>query len=268
MLSDEQTRLLAVCVLALVGLALAIAALRTYQHFRFTPLQFPLYMYNLFMTRVIWRVAVEGRVTLPLDQGAVIVCNHRSPIDPAFVALACDRQVHWMVAREYCKHPLVGWALKILQVIPTGRGGIDTASTKLAIRYAQQGDLVGMFPEGRINTTSNLMLPGRPGVAFVALKTRVPVVPCYITGSPYDGNVFSFLFITARTRLRVGRPIDLGEFYGREGDREVLEELTRRFLCEIARLAGVLDYLPELAGKRSRQGAAPDEALEPVADEA
>jgi 1-acyl-sn-glycerol-3-phosphate acyltransferase len=267
MFSDEQTRLLAACVLGVAGLALAIATVRTFHHFRFTPLQFPLYMYNLFMTRVIWRATVEGRLSLPLDQGAVIVCNHRSPIDPAFVALACDRQVHWMVAREYCKHPLVGWALKILQVIPTGRGGIDTASTKLAIRYAQQGDLVGMFPEGRINTTTDLMLPGRSGVAFVALKTRVPVVPCYITGSPFNGNVFGFLFMTAKTRLRVGRPIDLGEYYGREGDREVVEELTRRFLCEIAQLAGAADYVPVLAGKRPRQELPVGVTLEPVADE-
>src|SRR5690349_17154715 len=138
MLTDEQTRLLALCVLGLLGLALAAVTVRAYRHHRFAPVQFPLYMYNLFMTRVIWRATVDGRLALPLDQGAVIVCNHRSPIDPAFVALACDRQVHWMVAREYCQHPLVGWVLKILQVIPTGRGGVDTAATKLAMRYAQQ----------------------------------------------------------------------------------------------------------------------------------
>jgi 1-acyl-sn-glycerol-3-phosphate acyltransferase len=223
-------------------------------------------MYSLFMTRVIWRASVEGRLDLPPGQGAVIVCNHRSPIDPAFVALACDRQVHWLVAREYCKHPLVGWALSILQVIPTGRAGIDTAATKLAIRYARQGELVGMFPEGRLNTTTRLMLPGHPGVAFVALKTQVPVVPCYITGSPFNGNVFTFLFITARTRLRVGQPLDLSEYYGREGDRELLKELTSRFMREIARLAGANDYEPELAVRRAPAGMSPMNELETVAN--
>jgi 1-acyl-sn-glycerol-3-phosphate acyltransferase len=264
MLSHEQTHLLATCVLGLVAVALATATVHTFRNNWFSPVQFPLYMFNLFMTRVVWRATVDGRLSLPPGQGGVVVCNHRSPIDPAFIALASDRQVHWMVAREYCSHPLVGWALRILQVIPTGRGGVDTAAIKLAMRFAERGDLVGMFPEGRINATAELLLPGRAGVAYVALKTRVPVVPCYISGSPYRGQVLGFLFMTARTRLRVGKPIDLTNYYGQEGDREVIEELTLRFMREIARLGGAVDYEPQLVGKRAKPGMSEEDAVETV----
>ncbi|HEX5444555.1 MAG TPA: lysophospholipid acyltransferase family protein [Pirellulales bacterium] len=250
MFSDQTTHRLAIAVLAVMALALAVWTVRGYRRTRFTPAQFPIYMYNYFMTRVMWRARIQGAVPLPPQQGAVIVCNHRSPIDPGFVALACDRPVHWMVAREYVHHPLVGWGLRILQVIPVGRAGIDTAATKLAMRYAQRGDLVGMFPEGRINSTERFMLPGRPGAAMVALKARVPVIPCYIEGSPFDGTVFSFFFMLAKTRLVIGQPIDISEYYERVGDRRVLECLTRRFMREIARLAGRDDFEPELAGKR------------------
>ncbi|HQU43144.1 MAG TPA: lysophospholipid acyltransferase family protein, partial [Pirellulales bacterium] len=165
------------------------------------------------------------------------------------IALACDRQVHWMVAREYCQLPFIGWGLKRLEVIPTGRSGVDTAATKLAMRYARQGELVGMFPEGRLNDRRRFLLPGRAGAAMVALRARVPVVPCYIDGSPWDGTDFGFFLMAAKTRLKVGRPIDISEYYGREGDREVHRALTRRFLREIAALAGKPDYEPELAGK-------------------
>ncbi|MGH7192649.1 MAG: lysophospholipid acyltransferase family protein [Candidatus Saccharimonadales bacterium] len=237
-------------VLAVMALSFMAWTVRGYRRRRYSPAQFPIYMYNYFMTRVMWRARIEGAVPLPPQQGAVIVCNHRSPIDPGFVALACDRPVHWMVAREYVRHPLVGWGLRILQVIPVGRAGIDTAATKLAMRYAQRGELVGMFPEGRINTTDHFMLPGRPGAAMVALKARVPVIPCYVEGSPFDGEVFSFFFILAKTRLVVGQPIDISEYYERAGDRQVLECLTRRFMSEIARLAGREDFAPDLAGKR------------------
>ena len=253
MFSDQTTHLLAIGVLAVLAAALLVWALRGYGRMRFTPAQFPIYMYNYFMTRVLWRARLAGAVSLPPHQGAVIVCNHRSPIDPGFVALACDRPVHWMVAREYVHHPLVGWGLRILQVIPVGRAGIDTAATKLAMRYAQRGDLVGMFPEGRINTTDQFMLPGRPGAAMVALKARVPVVPCYIDGSPWDGTDFGFLLMTAKTHLRVGKPIDLSEYYGQETDREILKSLTRRFMREIAALAGLSDYEPKLAGKEWKE---------------
>jgi 1-acyl-sn-glycerol-3-phosphate acyltransferase len=253
MLSDHATRLLAVAALASMAVALVILLEADRRRLGVSYAQLPIYMFNQFMTRVRWRARVEGKVDLPRRQGAVIVCNHIGPVDPAFIALACDRPVHWMVAREYCQVPLIGLCLRILEVIPTGRSGIDTAATKLAIRYAQQGDLVGMFPEGRLNDTKRFLLPGRAGAAMVALKSRVPVVPCYIEGSPFGGQVFRFFFLTAKTRLKVGSPIDISEFYGKEGDREVLKSLTRRFMQEIAALAGIPDYEPELAGREGKE---------------
>jgi 1-acyl-sn-glycerol-3-phosphate acyltransferase len=254
MLSDNATRMLAECVLALLAVWFLVWTRGVYRRSHFTPAQFPLYMFNLWMTKVRWRAQVQGRVRPPPGQGAVIVCNHIGPIDPAFIALACDRPVHWMVAREYFQQQPTGWTLRALQAIPVGRAGVDTAATKLAMRYAKEGDLVGMFPEGRINDTSRLMLPGRPGAAMVALKARVPVFPCYIEGSPNDGTTLGFLLMTSRTRLKVGRMLDISEYYGRDGEREVLEELTKRFMKEIAQLAGVEDYQPELAGRRWKHG--------------
>jgi 1-acyl-sn-glycerol-3-phosphate acyltransferase len=251
MYSDYATRLMASGVLLAMASAIAVWLEVARRRMGVSQAQLPIYMFNQFMTRVRWRARIEGRIRLPQGHGAVIVCNHIGPVDPAFIALACDRPVHWMVAREYCKLPLVGLALRILEVIPTGRSGIDTAATKLAIRYAQQGDLVGMFPEGRINDSRQFMLPGRAGAAMVALRARVPVVPCYIEGSPFGGQIFRFFFLTAKARLKVGRPIDLTEYYDRAGDREVQRWLTRRFMREIAALAGMPDYEPELAGKES-----------------
>jgi 1-acyl-sn-glycerol-3-phosphate acyltransferase len=255
MLGPNETRWLGVAVLLLLAAGLAAAVYRVYRSYRYTPAQFPIYMFSLVMTRVLWRAKIEGRLPFPPGQGAVIVSNHVGPIDPAFIGLASGRPVHWLVAREYFEHPLYAWAFRILQCIPVNRRGIDTAATKLALRYAAQGDLVGLFPEGRINDSDRLLLPGRPGAALIALKARVPVVPCYVEGSPYDGTAFGFFFIPAKTRIKIGRPIDLTEFIEHEGDREVLERMTRRFLVEIAALAGEPDYEPEVAGRHWKPAA-------------
>ena len=53
----------------------------------------------------------------------------------------------------------------------------------------------------------------------------------------------------ASVRLEIGQPIDLSPYFGRESDREVLDELTRRFLGAIAALAGKPDFQPQLAGR-------------------
>jgi 1-acyl-sn-glycerol-3-phosphate acyltransferase len=154
-----------------------------------------------------------------------------------------------MVAREYCEHPLLGPLLQVCRVIPVGRGGIDTAAVKAAIRLASQGELVGLFPEGRINTSQEVLLPGRPGAALIALKAHVPVVPCFIQGSPYDGTTLGCLLMPAHVRLSFGQPMDLSAFTQQAPDRQTLEDLTRCFLREIAKLGGSPDFQPQLAGR-------------------
>jgi 1-acyl-sn-glycerol-3-phosphate acyltransferase len=127
---------------------------------------------------------------------------------------------------------------------------VDTAATKAAIRIAANGGLVGMLPEGRINMSEEFMLPIRPGAALVALKARVPIVPCYVEGSPYNGTPWSPLLMTARVRLVFGAPIDLSEYDDRQDADGLVEQVMLRVAREIARLAGRDDFEPQLAGRR------------------
>ena len=254
--ATQETRILAALVLAGMAAALTLAVVEFFRRSPYTIPQTLLLAWSRVMTRILWRTEVCGSFDLPRDQGAVIISNHGCPFDPGFIALGVDRIMHWMVAKEYCEHPLMGPFLRPFGVIPTSRSGQDTAATKMMIRYAESGELVGLFPEGRINDTERLLLPGRLGTAMVALKARVPVVPCHIAGAPYDKrSVLGCLLMPAKARVTFGRPIDLSAYYGREGEREVLEALTKRFLREIAHLAGRDDFVPKIAGRSARNGA-------------
>lgn len=241
--------ILAVLALALVGW-LVVARRET----PYTWSLFGLHLANRFVTRILWRGDVVGRIDLPASQGAVIVSNHISGIDPLLIQLSVLRVVHWMVAKEYYSMPGVSMVFRHLKSIPVNRGGVDTAATKTAIRYARQGGLVGLFPEGRINTTDEFLLPGRPGVALIALRARVPVVPVYVEGSPYNGVPLESFFMTAKARVTVGAPIDLSPYFSRDNDRAVQQELTMLFLKEIAKLAGREDFEPRLAGRNWKPG--------------
>ena len=221
---------------------------------RFTFFQACLWFCDLLVTRILWRAQVSGPLPVRESEGAVIVCNHTSGVDPMVIQLCTDRVVHWMVAREYYEMPLASYAFRSISSIPVNRGGIDTAATKMAIRLAQEGGLVGLFPEGRVNTTDALLLPGRPGAALIALKARVNVIPCFVTGLPYDGTALGSFFMRGNARVKVGKPIDLSRYFGRESERSVLQELTKLFLLEIARLAGVDDFEPKLAGRHWKAG--------------
>ncbi len=148
------------------------------------PFQYSLLAFNRVLARGLWRATINHSLPVADDAGAVIVSNHRSSVEPMLIQLGTKRIVHWMVAREYVEAPVLSVMFKALESIPVGRRGVDTASTKQAIRLAQQGNLVGIFPEGRINISEELLMPGRPGAALVALKAEVPLIPCYVRGAP------------------------------------------------------------------------------------
>ncbi len=199
----------ALAILAVLAAALVAWTVMAWKATPYTWRQFGLHLVNQFFARILWRGTVTGSIDLPRTQGAVIVSNHVSGIDPLLIQLSVLRVVHWMVAREYFYMPLLSFIFQHLQSIPVNRAGVDTAATKMAIRYAQEGELVGLFPEGRVNMTDELLLPGRPGAALIALRAGVPVIPCYVADAPYDGTALGSFFMTARARIIIGKPIDL-----------------------------------------------------------
>jgi hypothetical protein len=50
--------------------------------------------------------------------------------------------------------------------------------------------------------------------------------------------------------VRFGKPVDIEDYFGREDEEGVLEELMRQCLREIARMAGRPDFEPEYAGRQ------------------
>lgn len=258
-LSPEVADLVGLGVL--LGLVLLPVGWVVWQLWRspLSPVRTLLYALNYLVARLLWRLEIEGHFPIPPGQGAVIVSNHRCPLDPSFIAVLNLRVVYWMVAREYCEYPPFHKLLELCGAIPVNRWGRDPAATKAAIRLAAEGELVGVFPEGRINTTERLLLPGHPGAALIALKARVPIVPCHIQGAPYDGTTLGCLLMPAHVKLKIGRLIDIAPYLGIADEREALQKLTRRLLTEIALLAGATNYQPELIG-RFHNAAADDKA--------
>ena len=241
---------LAILVVALllgVYLGWIVAALKRSPY---TVVQSVVYFGSVLISRLLWRAEVPSRLPLGERQGAVIVANHRSSVDPFFVQLAARRRVHWMVAAEFGRNPIIKWLYDFTQVIPTSRSGRDTAATKRAIELSQHGSLVGMFPEGKVNTSELPLLAARPGAILVAARAGVPVLPLYIEGSPYRGTALSPFFTPARVKVHVGEPIDLSAWPGLVDDRDQLEAASLHVLTQVALLGGHHDFQPTLAGRK------------------
>lgn len=208
------------------------------------------YYVNQFLVRVLWWAKVPDKLPLDDDQGAVLICNHRSSVDPCFVQVVARRRlVHWLVAQLYKPGTMIARMLDIFEVISVRKDGTDVSPLRAAIRMAKSGSLVGMFPEGTINTTDDFMRAVRPGAIVVALRAQVPVLPCYLEGTPYHRLPWMPVFMPSRVKLKFGDPIDLSEHYGSDRDSDLVARLTIDCVKAIAKLAGHDDFQPQIAGK-------------------
>ncbi len=238
--------------IAFLGLALAIPVLYSLwllsRRGNYSVWESVLYSVAYSVCRGLWRVNVEIPEPLPTTGGVLFVANHRSSIDPFLIQLAVGRRVHWMVASEYCRHFLCGPILRLFQVIPTNRGGIDTASTKQAIRLLTEGRWVGMFPEGRINRTKDPLMSIRPGAGLVAFRAKANLVPIWIEGSPRSETVWGPLLKRANVRVKVGKAIELPTEL--ENEQDAVRQWIVNAMQEVCRLGDHPNVAIEVAGKK------------------
>ena len=203
---------------------------------------------NFAFCRLYHNLIVERAAHFPQTGPAILVCNHLSGLDPMLVQSACRRLVVWMMAREYYDLKSLTWLYKIVEAIPVERSGRDLAATRSALRALDHGRLLGIFPEGRIETSSDL-LPFQTGVAMMAIKTGVPVFPAYLEGTQRGKEMVQAVGKPNTAWIRFGPAV---EFPRDSTSREALELATARIRSAVQSLKN--DFLAD-AAKRRESGA-------------
>ena len=161
---------------------------------------------NRLYSRLYHNVRVSGSNQIPRRGPAILVCNHISGLDPLLIQSACSRLIVWMMAREYYDIKAMTWLFKIVEAIPVERSGRDSAATRAALRALSHQRILGIFPEGRIETDRDL-LPFQTGVALMAIKTGVPVFPAYLDGTQRGKEMVDAFKWSNQVRLSFGPAI-------------------------------------------------------------
>jgi 1-acyl-sn-glycerol-3-phosphate acyltransferase len=182
------------------------------------------------------RLRAHGLDNVPREGGFVVASNHTSNLDPWPLGLPLyPRHVHYMAKAELYRNPLLRLVLDKGGAFAVHRGERDPESFKAAVRYARDGGVVAMFPEGTRRVKGlrkkHAARP-HPGAARIALAAGVPLVPAAIRGTDR-------LTRLGPVRVAYGAPIDSGEFDGRTR-REAANVLTERLMEEIEKLEASL----------------------------
>ena len=154
------------------------------------------------LIHTIYRVDKMGLENIPEEGPAVLVCNHVSFVDALVLAAACRRPIRFIMDYRIFKIPILSFVFRTGRAIPIASAKdrpdiLEQAYAEIE-RALAAGDLVCIFPEGRITDNGDIY-PFKSGIERIIQRTPVPVVPLALRG--LWGSFFSRRSGAAMTRL-------------------------------------------------------------------
>lgn len=188
------------------------------------------------LLRLIARIDVEGLERTPPSGGLIVTGNHLGRLDPFLVySLLRRTDIIMLVAEKYQQSPAARWMVRLVNGIYIDRFNADFRALREVLNRLKAGGILVMAPEGTRSPTGGL-IEGRPGAAYLAAKSGLPIVPVAEWGGE-DREVVRRLSRLRRLdlHLRVGKPYTLPPLPAR-GREEALQQYTDEMMCRIAAL--------------------------------
>ena len=137
------------------------------------------------LVHTFYRVRAEGLDNIPEEGPCILVCNHVSYVDPVVIAACVRRPIRFVMDHRIFQIPVLSFIFRTMRTIPIAPAKEDAALKDWAFAEAAQalsaGEIVGIFPEGKLTETGELN-PFRPGVQQMVATTPVPVIPMALRG--------------------------------------------------------------------------------------
>src|SRR5437773_625645 len=137
------------------------------------------------LVHTVYRMRQRGLEHVPEEGAAVLVCNHVSFVDALVIAAAFRRPIRFVMGHNIFRIPILNFVFRTGRAIPIASQKENPALKEAAFEEVERalgaGDLVCIFPEGKITRTGDLN-PFRAGVERMIARNPVPVVPMALRG--------------------------------------------------------------------------------------
>ena len=187
-----------------------------------------------FLKALVWPFVIPfhpctlvGEENIPKEGKLILCCNHLSNWDPVLLLLKQPRNIAFMSKEELFRFKPLGAILRVFHAFPVARGKGDTGALDNAVKAVEQGEILGIFPEGTRSKDGKL-LRFKSGAALIAARTGATVIPCGI-----DRPIKAF----RRATITIGQPITPEELQ-LTGDTPNLRHATRLMRERVQALSG------------------------------
>ncbi len=140
--------------------------------------------------KTVYRPTIIGKEKIPKEGRIILAGNHTNYFDCILIATSTKRCVHYLAKDELMKPPL-NLIFKNLGIIPVNRRQKDKAALESAEAVLREDKVIGIFPEGTINRTDDVIMPFKFGAVKMAHETDTNIIPFVITGKykPFKKSV-------------------------------------------------------------------------------
>jgi len=177
----------------------------------------------------------KGGSYLPAKGGYIIASNHLSFLDPIVLGVACPKPLNFMARQSLFKIKFLGGLISRVGAFPVRRQGADAAGMKRAIRRLRHGRAVVVFPEGTRSPDGRLG-SGRIGIAVLAAKAKVKVIPAFIRGTNKAMPKGRGFIRPCPISVSFGQPLDPADILPDNPGRQDYQRLTDLIMDRLRKL--------------------------------
>ena len=145
---------------------------------------------------------------IPDSGPALVACNHVSGLDPLLLVAASHRPLRFIIAAEQYHRFGLNWLFRAAGCIPVDRSGRPEKAFREALRALHAGEVVALFPHGKIHLDNDPPRPLKGGVYKLSQMAKCPIVPARLTGIRGEGHTVLAVLIHSRAHVHSYRPLD------------------------------------------------------------
>ena len=179
-----------------------------------------------------YKLQISGVENLPREGPVMLLGNHISYIDWVFAQWATPRTIHFVMHEDYYNIPLLRWFWRAIKIIC-----VNPSSSRNALRNIvsalENKQMVGIFPEGEISRTGNLLQLKRGFEKILSeTNTDVTVLPFVVENmwgsllskAPKEVKASQRFFFRRKVHIHFGKDL------GKNIDRTSLEKAMLNML--------------------------------------
>lgn len=168
---------------------------------------------------------VQGLENIPKGQ-FILAANHSSLADAALLISLFswkEKEVRFFATNsEKYRTWWWNWWFNYVKAIRIN------GSLKKGLEAAKNGDLIGIFPEGRMTPNGKIQKPGGKGVGVMALKCKLPVLPIKMNTFWWWPKHNKHPTFKKNILIKIGKPIKYEKKYSSKNAEDVTKDVMNR----------------------------------------